>query len=249
MHYYDHVRIDVDDRNIPCHPMIDQCNGVIIYRLLEHLGIPCAGKSVLDVGTGTGQVVRLLRAIPGLQVEACDIDPHAAANFKRHPELRDCAFHRLDFLIDDLPRRYSAIVCRGVYHHVAKAKRPEFIRRMGRTSDVVLIADEGILEYHTEAERRTNCTSWYGFVIGEAKRRGLDQLAEIEGQFLAHERLNTADDAMDFKESPTHLLEDAKRVGYIPASLDRIGPWEERGGGFFVATFLSTEDLNGGAND
>lgn len=239
--YHDYAEIDPEDQDqaIACHSFIDACNGSIAYRLMEHLGTPCAGKVVLDAGAGTGQVTRFLQGFPGLKVEACDIDPLSARFFRNHPELKHVPFNLMDILHDELPRRYHAIACRGVYHHIAKAKRPAFLKALCDHADIVIIADEGIQEYASNHERLFNCDRWYRYVIGEARRRGLDRLAEIETRFLEHEKLNTADDGGDFKESPSHLIEDARAVGLEPSSLDRIGPWQEAGGGFYTATFVS----------
>jgi hypothetical protein len=112
-----------------------------------------------------------------------------------------------------------------------------FLKAMCDHAKVVIIADEGILEYENETERIRNCQAWYGFVIAEAKRRGLTRLAEMESRFLEHERLSTADDAGDYKESPSQLVADAQQVGLRPTSIDRQGPWKELGGGFFTVTF------------
>jgi SAM-dependent methyltransferase len=237
MQYYEYIPIDADDQTIACHPIIDACNASIAYRLLEHLGIPCQDKIVLDLGAGTGQVSRFLRGLPGVFIEALDEDPRAEEYFRTHPELQYVPFHRLNFLEQALPRRYDAIICRGVYHHIPKRKRPEFIKTVCNHAEIFIIADEGIREYSNEAERIRNCESWYGYVVNEARRRGLHRLAEIESEFLEHERMGTADDGLDFKESPSHLLEDARAVGLHPASLDRQGPWEQTGGGFFTVTF------------
>lgn len=238
MSYFDeYVSIDADDQTIACHPIIDACNSSIVYRLLENLGIPCEGKTVMDVCAGTGQVSRLMQGIPGIIVEACDIDPQSKAFFHAHPELTEIPFTLMDVLVDNFPRRYDAMVCRGAYHHIPKSKRSAFLKSMCDHADVVIIADEGILEYESEAERVRNCEVWYGYVIGEAKRRGLPRLAEMETSFLEHERLATADDAGDFKESPAMLLTDARQVGLKPKSVDRQGPWKEMRGGFFTVTF------------
>jgi len=239
MHYYEYTIIDADDQTIASHPLIDACNGSIAYRLLEHLGMPCEGKTVLDVGAGTGQVSRLLKGFPGLIIEACDIDPEAKKYFLANPELNGVRLLRLDIVEEVISKNYDAAICRGVYHHIPKAKRPRFLKNLCDHARIVIIADEGIREYSNETERVRNCENWYGYVIGEAKRRGLDRLAEIESNFLAHERLATADDGGDFKESPSHLIDDAKQVGLSPVSMDRLGPWVEKGGGFFTATFVS----------
>lgn len=242
--YHDYAEIDPEsqDQAIACHSFIDACNGSIAYRLIEHLGIPCAGKIVLDAGAGTGQVTRLLQGFPGLKLEACDMDPLSAAFFRSHPELKAVPFTLMDIVRDGFPKRYDAIICRGVYHHIAKAERPMFLKALCDHAHIVIVADEGIREYRNNRERLQNCDSWYRYVIGEAQRRGLARLAEIEARFLAHEKLNTADDGGDFKESPSHLIDDARIVGLTPHSMDKIGPWEESGGGFYTATFVSKVD-------
>lgn len=63
MDHYDYVNIIDYDQTIACQPFVDQRNASIIYGLLENLGIPPEGKTVLDLGTGTGQVVMLLKGL------------------------------------------------------------------------------------------------------------------------------------------------------------------------------------------
>jgi SAM-dependent methyltransferase len=225
-----------DDHAILCHPYMLMSNGTLVYRLLEYLRIPCDGKTVLDLGAGTGQATRLLKAIPGLRVEACDIDPSSERFFREHAELRDVPFFQLDFLTQDIPKHYDAIICRGVYHHVPKRLRSTFLRQIYDHSSVAIIVDEGILEYSTIQEREAHCDSWYGHIVREAERQRLHYLARAETEFWKHERLNSADDGGDFKESPSHLIVDAEAAGLAPVSLDRYGPWH-LGGGFFTVTF------------
>jgi len=181
-------------------------------------------------------MARFLKGIPGIAVEACDIDPKAKEYFRMHPELKDVPFHLHDFMRGSMPGFYDAITCRGVYHHIPKRQRPKFLQIMKAHADVVIVADEGILEYGNEEERKRNCDNWYGFVITEARRRGIDDLALIEAEFLRHEYLETAEDGGDYKESPSKFLEDASNVDLAPLSLDRLGDWKI-GGGFYVATF------------
>lgn len=239
--YYDeHTIISNDDQTIACHPYVDQCNSLIIYKLLEYIGIPCKDRVILEVGTGTGQMTRILLGIPGLLVEACDIDSKVEDFFKANPETKGVRFYTKNAISDDFPRHYDAIICRGVYHHIPKSKRSQFISNLCKYAKVVIIADEAIKEYNTAEEREKHLNSWYGYVINEAKRRNLLKLAEAETNFLNHEKLDTADDGGDFKESPNHFLNDAKKVNLNPVSFDKIGDYEKNKGGFFVATFLSS---------
>ncbi len=245
MFYYSENDISVNDydETIVSHPLIDACNMSIAYRLLENFGIPCIGKTVLDVGTGTGQVCRFLKGVPGISIDACDHDPIYKQFFAEHPELKDINFYCLDIMENKISKKYDAVICRGVYHHIPKSKRPAFIEALCNQASIVIIADEGILEYSSLEERIHHCDEWYKYVITESKRRGIVKLAEIESIFWSNEYKNTADDGGDFKESPSHLLEDAKKVGLVPKSLDRFGPWKESKGGFFTATFISNKQL------
>jgi len=82
-------------------------------------------------------------------------------------------------------------------------------------------------------------------VIGEARRRGIVRLAEIESGFLEHERLASADDGLDFKESPMHLVRDAEQARLQVHSIDKQGPWDTAGGGFFTAVLVAKAHTNG----
>src|SRR5258708_15194099 len=197
MPYYERTSIDIDDQTMALHPIIDACDGSIAYRLLEHIGFPCIGKTILDVGAGTGQMCRLLRGFPGVVVEACDLDPQSEALFRQSPELKPMTFHRVDILSQSFSRPYDAAVARGVYHHIAKSDRHRFLKTLTDLAPIVIIADEGIREYSSEDERLRNCETWYGYVIGEARRRKIESLALIETEYLKHEQLGNADDGGD----------------------------------------------------
>jgi len=241
MFYYDENDISINDydETIVSHPFIDTCNMSIAYRLLEHLGTPCAGKTVLDVGTGTGQVCRFLKGVPGLMIEACDHDPRYRDYFREHPELKDIPFLQMDITSVSPNKRYDAVICRGVYHHIPKGKRPHFLKTLSDYGELVIISDEGGLEYRSDEERIANCNSWYNYVIREAKRREIHKLAEIESVFWKNEYKSNADDGGDFKESLSHLLSDASQVSLVPRTIDRFGAWEEARGGFFTVTFIA----------
>jgi SAM-dependent methyltransferase len=241
MHYYSYVDPMEYDMAISCHPFIDQMKGMLAYRLLEGFDFDPDGKTVLDVGTGTGLIVRFLKGIPGLKLFACDIDPVAEEFFKSHPEHQDILYQRIDVVAGGLKERYDGIVCSGVYHHIPKLQRPKFIKELCEHAKVVVIADEGIQEYSTDEERRSNCLKWYCFVIEEAKRRRLDGLARMESEFLKHDLLGISEDKLDYKESPSHLIKDSKKAFLFPDYLDRIGPWQLNGGGFYVATYLNVK--------
>ena len=164
----------------------------------------------------------------------------AKVQFKSHPEHQDIVYQRIDVVAGELKERYDGIVCSGVYHHIPKSQRPKFIKELCEHANVVIIADESIQEYSTAEERRSNCLKWYGFVIEEAKRRGLDGLARMESEFLEHDLLGVSEDSLDFKESPSHLIGDSKFVGFSPKCVDRLGLWQNNGGGVFIVTYLIT---------
>lgn len=234
MHYSEYVDLFNYDEGISCHPYIDACNSSIIYRLLEAIGFDGQTKKVLDAGAGSGQISRLLQGIPNLEIEACDIDPEAKKFFQDNPETATIPYHTWDIVNGQFDKYYDAIIIRGVYHHIPKSQRVQLLKNLCRQGKVVINADEGILEYESEEQRLDHCKYWYGYVISEAKRRKLTGLVEMETEYYEHEKLNTADDGGDLKESPQILLDEIKEGGLILKSIDRLGNWNKLKGGFYT---------------
>jgi len=243
--YYKTNEIDLYeyDETIASHPFIDACNASILYTLLQHLGTSCSGKRVLDAGSGTGQVSRLLQGIPGLNVEACDCDKSYESFFRSHPELSDIRFIHHDLLNGPMSMKFDAVVCRGVYHHIPKLQRHIFLKNLSDMSNCVIVADEALLEYADNDQRLLHCDKWYSYVIQEARRRKVYNLVKMESIFWTNEYLNSADDGGDFKESPSHFLDDASKVNLRAKTLQRYGPWGKACGGFFTAALICNPKL------
>jgi SAM-dependent methyltransferase len=202
---------------------------------LQNVGWDGSPKRVLDAGAGSGQVVRLLKGIPFLEIEACDIDAEAQKFFKDNPETADVPYYEWNIVDDKFNKYYDAIIIRGVYHHIPRVERVRMLSNLCSQASILINADEGILEYETPQERIEHCEKWYGYVIRESKRRKLTELAEMETENLKHEKLDTADDGGDFKESPTVLIRDVEEAKLRVSSLDRLGRWNELKGGFYTA--------------
>jgi SAM-dependent methyltransferase len=234
MHYSEYVDLFKYDEGISSHPYIDACNASIFYRLLEAIGIDGKTKRVLDAGAGSGQVTRLLQGIPFLEIDACDIDLGAKKFFLDNPETANIPYHEWDIVNDKFDKHYDAIIIRGVYHHIPKSQRPVLLANLSKQSDTLINADEGILEYSNQSQRIEHCDKWYGYVIGEAKRRKLSGLVQMENEYLQHEKLNTADDGGDYKESPSDFIADANQAGLKVTTIDRLGNWEKHKGGFYT---------------
>lgn len=237
MHYSEYVNLFKYDEGISCHPYIDACNSSIIYRLLESIGFDDKPKRVLDAGAGSGQVSRLLQGIPNLEIDACDIDPEAKKFFKDNPETAHIPYYDWDIVNETFDKYYDAIIIRGVYHHIPKSQRAKLLSNLCRQAKIVINADEGILEYKDEEERLEHCKVWYGYVINEAKRRLLQGLMEMETEYFEHEKLNTADDGGDLKESPQIFINEAEKAGLKIISKDILGNWNKLKGGFYTITF------------
>ena len=56
----------------------------------------------------------------------------------------------------------------------------------------------------------------------------------IRDRYYEHEKLNTADDGGDLKESPQILLDEIKEGGLILKSIDKLGNWNKHKGGFYT---------------
>ncbi len=221
------------DASIASHVYIDACNASIVRYVLQSVR-ELKGAVILDAGCGTGQVSRLLNALGPAQVEACDVDPQVKDYFKQNPETCDIHYFEHDIVNHALPSKYDVAVLRGVYHHIPKSERVRLIETLLKSVETIIIADEGILEYSTERERLLHCNIWYSFVINEAKRRGLDELVEMESRFLEHESLGTADDGGDLKESPACVVQEVVDAGGRVLTVDRLGNWDVNKGGFYT---------------
>lgn len=235
--YFAHVDILEYDRTIVAHPWMDQLKAGVIYRLTDIFGTHDQ-HTILDFGAGTGQLTRLLLPFQNFSIHAADEDWRAKEFFSIHPELSRVPFAVGKFPHEPLPTNYDAIVMVGVNHHVPKHERVQMLAFLRKFTKHLLIADEGLQEYKTVLERQEYCRSWYGVVISEARRRGIQELAELEEQFLADDLKANLDSSHDFKESPTDVAADAAAAGWKVLTLDRIGDWDKYHGGMYVVSFV-----------
>ena len=65
----------------------------------------------------------------------------------------------------------------------------------------------------------------------------------METEYFEHEKLNTADDGGDLKESPQILLDEIKEGGLKLISIDRLGNWEKLKGGFYTSTIQKYDKI------
>jgi len=242
--YYDDVNIYDYDETIVAHPYMDQVKAAMLSDLISVDKSGQRALHVLDAGTGSGQLARSILGAGFQNVALADADSKAAAFCGEHPELAHLPFHLVDFSCDDLGTlnngRFDIVCLLGVYHHISPGQRVAFLRRLARLAPHVLIGDEGILEYDSEEQRKANARAWYGFVISESRRRGIEKLAALEERFLASDVSEHRGAHDDFKESPTAVLSYAASAGYRVVRQTRLGDWERYGGGMYSVLLASS---------
>lgn len=232
--YFSEVDIFVYDRTVVAHPLMDQLRGGVVAALVMIRGD--RPTRVVDVGAGSGQITRILLAFPWIEVTALDSDSQAACFFRAHPELERVPFIQEDVMNFAPTDRFDVAVCVGVFHHIPKDQRPAFLSKMLSLADHVIVADEFLSSYGSQDERETVCRSWYDWVIGESRRRGLDELANLEISFKDHDVHARGGDTGDFKESLEHFKYDTDRAGARIISTLAYGDWAVTGGGMGVLT-------------
>ena len=230
--YFDEYDLNKYDEAIRNHPYIDGCNGLLV----DHVRSLSGGQRVLDVGAGTGRVVKLLQRLPSLTICALDVDRRCRDYFMHDPELKEIRFYLQDLVQDALPAEFDVAVLRGVFHHIPQSDRLGAARPLLAAPKHVVIADEALAPYESESERRKHCERWYGHVIAESRRRGLDVLADLESDFCAHELAVHGDTVFDHKESVECIAGYFERAGGQVRRCDRIGSYQAVGGGFYVLT-------------
>lgn len=241
--YYASVSIRDYDETIVGHPYMEQVKAAIVAAVAVHGERARRELSVLDVGTGSGQLARALCGIPGVRVTLCDRDYRARDFCAEHPEMSSLPFVLADLASGNLDafgdQRFDIVCALGVLHHIPPPNRAGFLRNLGRLGRIVIIADEGIASYQTEAERQANARMWYGFVIREATRRGLVKLAKLETEFMAADTASARGMNDDFKQSPQIVSDQAKSAGLEVQNIQLIGPWDVNKGGMYMAVCKS----------
>ena len=95
------------------HPTLFFSTGVLARYLVR---IPLAGKTFLDLGTGTGRVA-LTVARAGAMVTASDINPVAIQNARRNAERNALSIRcKLSDQFDALPEHFDVIAINPPYH-------------------------------------------------------------------------------------------------------------------------------------
>lgn len=242
--------LDVDifdyDETVVAHPLMDQIKAAICDRLVRIQVAAGRPISVLDAGTGSGQLARCILGLSGMKLSLCDSDPASRDFCSSHPELADVPFHQFDLTdvqsASSLTERFDVVCVLGVLHHIPPAQRGAFLRNATQIGRTVIVADEGIHEYGSEAERRANAGRWYDFVIAEARRRGLSKLAHLEARFRASDVASIRQPHDDFKESPSAIAEYAQGGGIDVVEIVRIGDWLQWGGGMYLMVLRATPD-------
>jgi predicted RNA methylase len=238
-HYYDDVDIYDYDKTITSHPLMDQLKAGVVAAVLAARGIQ--RTHIIEVGAGSGQMTRVLLGFPYFSVLALDKDPHAAKFFADHPELNEVEFISSDVFDFQPDRKMDVVVCVGFFHHMPKARRPSFIKKLLSIAPVVVIGDEFLAGYSNAVERTFNCARWYEWVISESSRRGLEILVRLETAFMEHDLLADGADEGDFKESLELLRDDVGRAGARIVSTVEFGDRDRLGGGMAVVTVVPSK--------
>jgi SAM-dependent methyltransferase len=223
---------------------MDQIKAAIIAELIM-IEVQAERKiSVLDAGTGSGQLARSILGAGVSNVALADIDLHSEQFCKDHPELSDLPFHNVDLAAPDLKslegQQFDVVCLLGVFHHIPQNLRVAFLENIARIAKYILIGDEGIQEYASESERKHNARVWYGFVIAESRRRGVEKLARLEELFMKSDTADSRGPEEDFKESPSAILGYANKAGLSFVKEKRLGNWARYKGGMYTALFRTS---------
>jgi SAM-dependent methyltransferase len=241
--YYDRVNIFVYDATIVAHPYMDQVKAAMISDLITIDRQGDRKLHILDAGTGSGQLARSILGAGFSNLALADIDRHSAKFCRDHPELSHLPFHIVDLTSADLKtlagNTFDAVCLLGVFHHVPPRQRAAFLQNMARIARFIVIGDEGIQEYSSESERKHHARAWYSFVITESRRRGIEELALLEEQFMMSDTADVRGPDDDFKESPSAVIEYATRAGLTIARQTRLGDWTQYKGGMYTALLWS----------
>lgn len=218
------------------HPFYEE----MLARICELLATRMAALGslkVLEVGAGTGlATAEFLIKIPGIEIEAVEIDPHCFEALVRHIGDRISAVNG-DAVSYCREGQFDAVVSVFAHDHIRPEQAPDFvanIRRNLRPGGLYLMGGEILPHYESDGERHEALLRYHGFIVLEALRQGHYALSKLEidalesgirriGDFKRHEQ----DFEAEMDTSSLRLMEKTK-----------LGPLD-RGdvGGVFVYGF------------
>jgi 2-polyprenyl-3-methyl-5-hydroxy-6-metoxy-1,4-benzoquinol methylase len=118
-----------------------------ILSLARKTGMPSLG--ILDVATGAGDVPIALwqkaqAAGLRLQIDACDVNPHAVQYSRREAAQKKAKvrFLELDALREPLPVGYDVVVSSLFLHHLDEVEAVELLRRMAAAARRMVLVND-----------------------------------------------------------------------------------------------------------
>lgn len=109
-------------------------------QIMEHqLNIPHSGKSVLDVGTGTGILAILAEKLGASSIRAFDIDDWSVENTKENLELNNCSHISvgLGTIADEKPQTYDIVIA-NINRNILLSEIPTYRKFMNNGGYLLL---------------------------------------------------------------------------------------------------------------
>lgn len=192
--YTDRVPPEAYLRQIRQHPQITEASRAMAQEA-SWLMQPDPSGTLLNIGCGPGRDHANLRRTLSAETTIVGIDPDPVfmAYASKHNATQGRAELLCTKLEDYVPRTPARVaMMMGVFHHIPEPEIAAFLRAAHNCIEPgghLLVGDEFIPPYQSEAERKRNLIPWYSQVIATAVQRRHTELAAVESLSLAGDLL------------------------------------------------------------
>lgn len=191
----------------------------ILLGYARELGRPAA---VLELGAGTGLFTKKLKALPHIQLLVLEPDQRSIDMLNTQLKGSHITLAKQKAEEMSFKQAFNIIISSFSHDHVQQGGvLAQKIRRALQKNGIYICGMEVLRPYANERQRIAALRAWHGYVISEAKKKNLYQLAALEHEALESGIRKIA----DFKRDENRFEKEINDGGLHLIQKMKIGPY------------------------
>jgi len=215
------------------HPFYQEMVQEMLAQLKKH-----KKTKILELGAGTGLFTKKLLKIPGIKIDALEIDEECFAYLKKKINGKNINLIEGDAVTYSKPGYYGAVVSCFAHDHTSSFKnRLVFAENLAKNlskGGVYIVGQEIISEFKNKEGRRKALREFQGYIVWKAIQDGHEKVAGLELDSLKA----AVEEKGDWKRHMKMFEEEMEHAGLKEIFRKKIGPLDrENIGGVYVFVY------------